>query len=130
MLDEVQRLPGPEEESPALEWNRLGGMSQGGLCMRRHVVRTLGVVLPLPSFRREMGQPGFEITEHGRVGVFLNDEARGRVLNENRADAGIQTGALDDRGDLSGHVREATPSRPNFQDFPVKGHPTPVALSL
>ena len=52
-------------------------LRQRGADMRGHVVGAFRIMRVMRAFRRQSGKDGFEIAEHGRIGVFLDNE-RGR----------------------------------------------------
>src|SRR5688572_6691794 len=61
MLPEIDRLPGAEGELAVRDRDRFRRAGQRGAGMCRHVVRTLGVVLPAPGLGCELGHPALQI---------------------------------------------------------------------
>src|SRR5262245_50221840 len=91
VLPQVHALPRPESELSTGHWNRLGRATDHRARVGRHIIRALVVVFPVSSLGCQIIHPTAEIAEHRRVGVLLNDEARGGVLDEHRAQAGSDT---------------------------------------
>ena len=56
-------------------------------------------------------EPRFEVTASGGVRVFLDDEARGSVLDENGAEPFVDPGGTNDTFDIGGDIDEALAAR-------------------
>jgi len=93
MLPQIDSLPGAEAEPPVDDWDGERGRSEGRLDMRWHVVRPFrGVRGDRIVLGDEPIQPRLEIALCGRIGIFLDGQARRRVLHENRAESIVQLG--------------------------------------
>src|SRR4051812_37254617 len=82
MLPNVERLPGAERELVIRDRDRLAGLGDRGADVARHVVGALGVVLVTIALRCDALDPFLKVAEHRGIGVLLDDEARGGVLDE------------------------------------------------
>src|SRR5262249_34462839 len=75
VFPEVEGLPGAECEAAVGDGDGFGGVSEDGAGVRGHVVGAFVVVLPAARFGGKLRDPGFEIAEHGGVGILLDHEA-------------------------------------------------------
>jgi membrane protein len=117
VLPNEQALPSSERQLAGAHRNRFGGLGDGRASVRGHIVRPLVVVHPVAGFGRHVAHPAAQIAKHVRIRVLLNDQARGRVLYENRAQGRLQTTTPHHRLYLAGHIGQAATGRANFHDF-------------
>jgi hypothetical protein len=122
VLPQIQCLPSAEREPPCADRNDFRRLGKGGTRVRRHVVWTFVVVLPGARLRRQIRDERGEIAEHSRVGIFLDHEASRGVLHEDRAQAGRDPTARDDRAHLRGYVGQTRAARSNLEGFLVECH--------
>lgn len=115
MFPKVKCLPCAEREARVHDRKRLTRPGQGGARVGGHVVRPLVVVLPITALRNEIRHESSQILQNAGVCVLLNDEARGRVLDEHRANPAPNAALLDDGGYLAGNVGEAAAARADFE---------------
>jgi membrane protein len=90
--------------------------------VRRHVVRTLVVVLPGARFRRQIRHEARQITQHGGVGIFLNHQACGGVLHEHRAQSGFDAAARYSGRNFGADVPQTRRARADLERFLVECH--------
>src|SRR5581483_7019459 len=112
MFPEVNALPSAKAELALHDGNgkRRGG--ERGLDVRRHVVRSFGVVLiERIALWHESIQPALEVVLRGGIGVLLDDEARGGVADEERAQAVADTRLAHERSHLLRDLVQALAGR-------------------
>ena len=89
VLEEIDTLPAAERRARIRDGNRQRDSGERSLDVRGHVFGTLGIVRD-PAHRRRIGRRDqsakelFQIPAHGRVGILLNAQRTGRMLNEQR----------------------------------------------
>ena len=111
MLPEVDTLPRAEREPPADDGNGQARLRQRSPHVGRHVVSPLSRVRPeRVSLRHQPTEERLQVVPHVRICVLLHHEARGRVLDKDRAQPLGDTGRLDCVDHLSGDLDEALPS--------------------
>lgn len=92
MLPKVNPLPSPKRQTSVTDRDRQTGGGQRCLDVCWHVVGAFGVVrVQRIVFRHKAIQPALEITLGGPIGILLDGEARGRVLDENGTKAFVNT---------------------------------------
>jgi len=79
VFEKENPLPGSERQCAADERNRELRLGERGADMRRHVVGAFRIMRVIRLFRRKPREDGFEIAQHGRIGVFLNEQRGGGV---------------------------------------------------
>lgn len=110
VLKKVNRLPRAED------WRAIGDrdgqrrLRQCSADMARHVVRPLRCVPVIGIPRRQSRKGVFEILEHIRIGILLNQERGGCVLNEHREQPRFDIGAGDEILHFIRNVREFPPA--------------------
>ena len=82
MLGDIDALPGAERHAAVGDRNMQRDAVEHGFDMRRHVVRPFGVVHPAGIGRGEAIERGHKIDLHIRIGIFLNNQRRRRVADE------------------------------------------------
>jgi hypothetical protein len=107
VLDEVDRLPGAERECALQHRDLQRDRCQHRLDVRRHVVRSLGVMAPSGVFGRKSIQRRGQIDEHGRIGIFLDGQRRRGVADEQRHRALARGGVAKEFRNLAGEVGKA-----------------------
>src|SRR5689334_13297756 len=94
MLEDVYGLPGAERQASRLHGYGNLRRGEGGADVARHVVGPLGhVPVALRILRHEPAEEVAEVAQHVRVGVLLDGERRGRVLDEHRQQPGADAAA-------------------------------------
>ena len=85
MLEHVDSLPGAEADCPSRTGIETLVDVEGGANMSRHVVASFGgVAEPGRVFGDQTFEEVAEVAAHVGIGVFLNDQRRGGVLDEDR----------------------------------------------
>jgi len=79
-------------------------------------------VFPGPLFRDQLVEKGLEVSEHCRVSVFLNHEARRGVLKKRLTNAAVETAPTHDFGDSPGDVHETATRGGDGNDFLMHEH--------
>ena len=88
VLKNVQPLPHPQRQPARNHRNREARMGQRGAYMRSHVIGTLhGMPECFALFRDQPLEEVPKVKRDVRIGVFLNHQRAGGVLNENRQHA-------------------------------------------
>ena len=86
MLPNVDALPGPENELAARDRDAEVDGRQRSADVRGHIVITFRRVDEhRVAVGHEMLEKGFEVAAHVRIGILLNEERRGSVLQVERA---------------------------------------------
>ena len=115
MLEQENPLPGAELELAALDRDRQLGRGQSRAQMRRHVVRSLVVMLVPGAFVRDAREISFEVAANRRSGVLL-DHQRGRSMPAEQGRQPFRDAAqADDRGDVAGDFVKPGATRANRQ---------------
>ena len=117
-----QALPGPECKATRRHGHHLGGLGERRASVGRHVVWPLVIVLPGARLRSEIGHETSQIAEHRGIGVFLDDQTRGRVLHKNRAQTGRDLTARHGGSDLRRHIPQTCAAGADFERFLVQCH--------
>lgn len=128
MLPQVERLPGAEREASVHDGERFTRASQGRARVGWHVVRPLVIVLPVTTLRSEIRHEIGQICQNAGIGVLLDDEARGGVLHEHRANPAPNAALLDDSRDFAGNVGEAATAGADFECLLGNVHPRRYAM--
>jgi hypothetical protein len=115
VLEEIDALPRAERQIPADNRNGKMRLRQRGAYMRRHVVRTFGIVLVHRRFRRDALEISFHVGANGRVGILLNEQRRRGVAAEDRHESGLATLRLEKSAHLARHIGEAALRCPDGQ---------------
>ena len=118
VLPEINALPRPESESTAKHRNVEADVGQDAFDMRRHVVRPL-VRVPKVGFvfRYEAVEKGFQIFARRGIGVLVDDQARGSMLQEDVAHSRFNAAPGDRLGDLGGDHMEPAARSANVQSM-------------
>ena len=108
MLEEINALPGPQNQAPLIERNRKLGKSKSGADMRRHIIGAFHrVPVQAVVFRYQAVEEGVEVVNHVRVGIFLNSERCRGMLRENSEQARVQLPCVNPFHDRAGDFIEA-----------------------
>ena len=92
MLPEVDALPGPEAQPALLDRHAQMDRRQGRSHMRRHVIVAFDRMdKQWITIGNQAREEGFEVAPHIRVGVLLNHERRGCVLEQQCAETGLDS---------------------------------------
>ena len=84
VLDKIDALPRPKRRFASDDRNRDMSLRQRGTNMRRHVVGALSAVLEQRiAIRNKAREEPLQITHDFRIGVFLNQQTRRCVADEN-----------------------------------------------
>jgi hypothetical protein len=103
MFPKVNALPGAEGESTALVRNAEIYGGEGGADVGRHIVIAFGSVLEDGiAIGCEAREDAFKVAADLGVGIFLNKEGRGSVLEMQGGDACLETRLLEDGADMVG----------------------------
>src|SRR5437660_12901499 len=103
MLPQIDALPRAKTELAVHHGNGKRGSGKRCLDVRRHVVGSLGVVaVERIALRHEPIEPALEILLRGGIGILLDDEARRRMADEERAEALFDARLPHERGDMLG----------------------------
>ena len=87
VLPQIDALPRAQREAGAGERNRELDGGQRGANVSRHVIGTfVAMTEEHIAIGHEAGEETLEVAAHVGIGIFLNDEARRGVANEERAD--------------------------------------------
>lgn len=90
MLEDIKALPGSQGQFFPDERNRQTGPGQRGSDMRCHVVRTFGcVAVAFAVLRDELFEEVAHIERHIGIGILLNDQRAGGVLDKGGEEAVI-----------------------------------------
>src|SRR5580698_1810349 len=86
---EIDSLPCSQHQSTVADGDRERRTHQRGFHVGRHVVRAFNRVLVRKILGRQMIERGFQVAQHVRVGVLIDRERGGRLLDEDvqQADA-------------------------------------------
>jgi hypothetical protein len=123
MFPDVDSLPSTQQQSPLGNGNLFRGLSQGSADMGRHVVRALSVVDIAPAVLwYELGKEVFQIPQHVRVSVFLNEQARRSVAQKQGAKTGSDARFRDDGFNFRGDFAQRLAGSLNFEQLLVVGH--------
>src|SRR3954451_3494990 len=105
VFPEEDSLPGPQLAAAGLDRDAERGLSEDGPDVRGHVVGALEVVdEPRIAVRDQPRGEVLEIPPYGRVGVLADDQRRARVLDEDVAQAALNSRSRDDLLDLPGDL--------------------------
>lgn len=106
VLKQVNRLPSAEDWRAVGDRDRQRRLRQCSTDMARHIVRPLRSVPVIGISRRQSRKGVVEILEHIRIGILLNQERGGCVLNEQREQPRFDTRAGDEILHFIRNVRE------------------------
>src|SRR5438105_11187943 len=112
MLPQIDALPRAETELAVYRGNGKRGGGKRCLDMRRHVVGSFGIV---PVERVALGdeaiEPALEILFRCRIGILLDKQACGRMADEERAQALLDSRLPHERRNLLRHLVQALSRR-------------------
>jgi len=108
VFPEVDGLPGAEVKSPLADRDVLAGAGQHRTSVRRHVVGALQIMGPAAPLGHQFGEERLEIGAHRRIGVLLNGEAGGGVLDKEGTQACLDPTVLNELRDTGRDVYEVT----------------------
>ena len=128
MLPEVECLPRTEREARVHYREGFAGPGEGGARVGGHVVRPLVIVLPVAALRHEIRHESGQVFQNAGIGVLLDDEARGGVLHEHRANPAANAAALDEGSDFACNVGETAAARADFERLLGDVHPRRYAM--
>ncbi len=111
MFPEEDTLPGSQRQAAVHERNRQTRGCERALYVGRHVVGALSRVgIQRVVLRYQAVEPGLQIILHGRVRVFLNDQARRGMADENRDEPLTYAATFDGVDDFVRNVIEPLPA--------------------
>lgn len=122
MFPQVEPLPGTQSQLARRNWHHLTRARNRAACMGGHVICAFVVMAPSTILGRKLGNPSFEVNANRRIGILLDEQARGRVLNENRAQSGRDAALPDELIDLLGHIHETLAVGDHFERSLGDGH--------
>jgi hypothetical protein len=122
VLPQIESLPGPESQTPIGDRHDLARMRDGAARMCWHVVSPFVIVTPWSRLWRQIAQPVLKIALYGWIGVLLNDQARGCVLDEDRTKAGRDPARSYHVVDFARHLDESLATRVDFDSGLEKWH--------
>ena len=108
MLPQEHTLPGSQKKPLRFDWDGEGRCRQRSLHVGRHIIRPLlRVGVERIVLGDEASEPALEVTARRRVGIFLNQEAGGCMLNEERAKSVFNSRSSNDLGEPRREFEEA-----------------------
>src|SRR5436190_23582095 len=120
VLPKINSLPGSECEFPICDWNRNVHCGERRADVRRHVVLSFRRMFEnCVAVRHEARKEFLEVAAHFGIGIFLDDERSGSVLNVESDLAGLKFCAAQERADVISELIEAASSRGDL-DFVLR----------
>ena len=108
MLVQKNPLPCPEGKAPCSDRHRQIRCCQYRADVRRHIVRSLSVVLEARiAVSNEVREKCLDITQHTGIGILANDQTRARMSTEHVTESSVELGFGHDRRDLPGDLIDA-----------------------
>ncbi len=108
MLPQIHALPGAQPEPPVGHGDRKAGRGDRRADMAGHVIGPLVRVIPSGAVGHEPVQPTLQVRSGRRVGVLLDQQARGGVPDEHGAQPSAHTRGLHDVTDAIGDLMQPT----------------------
>lgn len=101
MFDEIETLPGAEQQAPLGKGNAQRDRQKCRFDMGRHIVRPLVAVRDVihPGVRRrwhEATEEGLQINLDRWIRIFLDEQGAGRVADKDRQDPLLRPGSSDE----------------------------------
>ena len=116
MLPNVNTLPCPENEFPTRDRDAEVDCGQRSADVRGHVVVTLGRVDEhLVAVGDKLLKKGFEVAAYVRIGILLNEQRRGSVLQVECRETRLQTAFRDKFFNTPRELVEAASASRNIQ---------------
>src|SRR6185437_302540 len=128
-LPEINSLPRAELQIARGDRNHDRALGEHGADVRRHVVRSLGVVLVSGiTVRRQAAHESFEVAPNARVPVLPDENRRARMQHENMAEAIHHTAFTHDGRQLLGELEETPATRAYLELSSVHWRASPVRI--
>ena len=103
VFEQVDSLPGPEQQAAAGEGNGQRNAGQQRTRMGGHVVVAFEIVaIARIAIGRPALQQRFEVAAHRRIGVFGDRQPATGVADEDVGNSGVDRGSPDDGGNFTG----------------------------
>ena len=116
MLENVHALPGSERHASFHDGNPKLRQGQRRADVRRHIVGTFhGVAIEAVVLRHQPGEERVEIVDHVGIGVLLNGERGGGVLDEHRQQARFDGIFRQPAGNLVGELVQTFAARRDLE---------------
>src|SRR5437879_2249445 len=130
VFENVDALPGAERQFPLDQGNGQLRLREQRADMRRHIVRTFGTVaVPGRVLRNQSREKFFDIAHDVGIGIFLNGQRRGSVLDENGQDTSRESAISDPTFDLAVHRIKTLAARSHLNSVGELFHSTVTLLA-